>query len=197
MFSEIDWVSLIVALLALWITFADYRRNNYVIVRIIECSCSHPHTVHENQERPFHHFRVLVRNHGIPLYGVSAALRFTDENGAGTFTLPLKKAGDKSEVRDEFGRGMIAEFYWKSYQLDDTDLGFLLSLKDSAKQFSRLCLYSGGYFACDFRIGDVMDRLRPVGIGSHSRSILHSSVKSDVTQKECQSFDTTRSFLGS
>lgn len=160
MFSEIDWVSLTVALLALWITFADYRRNNYVIVRVIECSCSHPQSIHENREQPFHHFRILVRNHGLPLYGLSAALKFTGENGAGTFTLHLKKAGETNGLRDECARGMIAEFYWKSYQLDDTDLGVLLILKDLAKQHARLCLYSGGYFACDFRVGGVMDRLK-------------------------------------
>ena len=160
MFSEIDWVSLTIALLALWIAFADYRRNNYVIVKVMECSCSHPQSINENQQRPFHHFRVLVRNHGIPLYGLSAALKFTDEHGAGTFTLPLRRAGDKEELRNECGRGMIAEFYWKSYQLDDSDLGFLLSLKDVAKQHARLCLYSGGYFARAFRIGGSVERLK-------------------------------------
>lgn len=153
---QIDPLSFIVALLALWIAWADYRRNNYVIVNVIECQCSHPMKMDENKGQLFHHFRVLIRNHGLPLYGVMAILSFNDEHG-GSVAIPLKKAGERNGTHDEFARGMVAEFYFKSYELNKASLACLLLLKNMRKQDAHLRLYSSGYFARDIRIGGFVE----------------------------------------
>jgi hypothetical protein len=48
---------------------------------------------------------------------------------------------------------MLAEFGFKTYQLDPQSKAMLLMLKDPAKQYACLSLYSQGYIAKRWRLG--------------------------------------------
>src|SRR5437660_4987039 len=73
--------SLIVALLALWIAFSNYRRNNFVVLRVRDYGCSYPQSVRENDCQPFCQLRVVIQNLGIPLHNLHMSLCFSSRDG--------------------------------------------------------------------------------------------------------------------
>lgn len=88
------------------------------------------------------------------------ALVFRGKDGSGTMTFPLRRKGEAGDGRDQLAKGMIAEFFLKSHQLSVHDGMFLSSLEDLALQDARLCLYSDGYFATEWRLCTFWDRLK-------------------------------------
>jgi hypothetical protein len=133
----VDWLALTVALVAILYTLRESRRNNSVWLSIEDCVSDGSQSVHENNCQYFHRFTVRIRNNGIPLYGLSAAICFRGADGSGTLTCPIRRkqlAGD----RDEFGKGMIAEFQFKSYEMSRMERAFLTSLESARKQDATL-----------------------------------------------------------
>src|SRR5438552_11719246 len=116
---DLSWITapLIIALVALWLAYSNYRRNNFAIIRVRDCACSYTQSIHENRGQPFYHFRLVIQNLGIPLHNLRMSLSFSGKDGAGRLTFPLK-ASEESALREgEFAKGMITDFSLKSFQL--------------------------------------------------------------------------------
>jgi len=154
---EINWnaITLIIALLALWVAYADYRRNNLAIIRVRDCACSYAQSVDENARQTFCHFQMIIQNLGIPLHNIHMSLSFSGKDGAGRLSLPLK-ASERVVAREgQFAKGMITAFAVKSYQLDKFEVTFLAALEDARKQAASLCLYSDGFLVWEYRLDSV------------------------------------------
>lgn len=162
-----DWSwlnpSLVVAVLALWIARANYRRSNYAVVRLRDCSISYRTLdLHRVQAEPrlYGQLRVVIQNLGIPLHNLQMCLCYTGKDGSGQFTLPLRATG-KSNVREgQFAKGMMTEFSLSSHELDRGDVTFLLALQDTRKQSATLCLYADGYLAWEYQLNGVLDPIK-------------------------------------
>jgi hypothetical protein len=152
--------ALIVALLALYIAYANYRRNNFVVVQIVECTATGLQSATENNWQFFHQFRVLIRNLGIPLHNMTMELCFRETTEHGVLSHYLEKRHDTVGGKDQFAKGMIAEFFLKSYLLKPESFDWLSRLSDPAKQDARFRVYSDGYLAAEIRIASVWDRFK-------------------------------------
>jgi hypothetical protein len=147
----VDWLAFAVSLVAIYVTLQEARRNNAVCVSIEECVASYQQSVHENGGKPFHRFMVRIRNKGIALYGLSAAICFRGSDYSGMHSLSMRRktlVGD----RDEFGKGMTAEFHLKSYEMTAADKEFLAQLKSARNQGATVNFYSQGYLCRSFPV---------------------------------------------
>jgi len=163
----IDLIALATAVVAIWYTIRESRRNNSVVLRIEDCSTSGVEAINENAGQFFHKLTIVIQNRGIALHEVRASISFRDPDEHGRFNLSLerrKRSGD----RDEFAKGMIAEFGFKSYKHEDYGT-FLRLLRNPKAQDAKLCIYSQDYLAASFRIGGLLDRLRSRWNGWASR----------------------------
>lgn len=147
----VDWLALVVALVALLYTNRESRRNSSVWLTIEDCVSDGSQSVNENNCQFFHRLTVKVRNHGIPLYGLSAAICFRGADGSGMLSYPIRRKHLASD-RDEFGKGMIAEFQLKSYEMSKSELTFLTSLESAKKQSATLNFYSQNYLCASFPV---------------------------------------------
>ena len=152
--STFVWVTptLIVALLALYIARANYRRNNFPVIRLVECECSYP-------SLGVCQFWVLIQNLGIPLHNIHLALSFNDASGFGRARMPLNarvrfpaEKPPSPVCEGQYAKGMYAEFSFQTDELSKGDQTFLSLLKDPRKQGACLTLYSDGYRAWQCRL---------------------------------------------
>lgn len=154
-----ELITSITAIVAIVIAIKESRRNNKVILKIIECSACGHGTRHRNGVRSYHELRILLRNCGIALHDVQANISFHPPDDYGIWTMPLKRGGDQGD-RAEFGKGMIGQFGFKSCELSKDEVEFLKVLRDPRKQDAYLSVFSQGYLARSFRIGGPWDRLK-------------------------------------
>ncbi len=152
--------ALFIALLALWYTIRESRRNNSTLLRVCKCKGASRKSIDENNCQFFHYLQIVIRNEGIALHDVSVELSFFDQSGLGTLSFALSQKDGKASGPGEFAKGMISEFFLKSYQFDTRDLELLAKLKDPVKQRARLCVFSQGYLAKEFQIGNWWERLK-------------------------------------
>lgn len=153
----IDLIALFLSFVAIWYTIRESRRNNSVVLRIKDCKSTFSSTgPGENVRKTF---SIIVRNEGISLHNVEANLIFVPSNGHGRINMVVKRRRP-SKGTDEFARGMVAEFYLDSTELDEVGHYFIEELKDLKKQDVNLCIFSQGYLAKEFRIGGRIDRLK-------------------------------------
>lgn len=147
---DFSWVTptLVVALLALWIAFFNYRRNNHVVVQILHCESASTHGIRDRYQL----FRVLLRNLGIPLHDISMHLSFTGPDGSGDATTPLHARDGTRIIAGQFAKGMMAEFEFRTDRMDDREPDFLEMLRDLRTQSARLDLAAGGYRATSFKL---------------------------------------------
>ena len=158
MHSMLEISSFIIAVVAIIYTILESRRNNKVIVRIINVSNSYCIRENENSEKPFNHFLIILKSYGLPLHNMEAKLVFSVENyGTKSFSL---SCADNIEQINEFQKGMISEYHLKSYDLDERGIAMLADLKDPFNQKAKLNLYSQGYLALSIRIGRIKDQLK-------------------------------------
>jgi hypothetical protein len=144
--------SLVVALLALWIGYANYRRNNFAVIRLRACSCSYTRSLLENAGQLFGQLRVEIQNLGIPLHNVALWLRFNYKDAPGNYSYELR-AGDQSGLREgQFVKGAIAEFSLKSYPFDKVDVAIISKLEDPRKQRASLRLFADGFLVWEHRL---------------------------------------------
>src|SRR5579862_4306884 len=89
---DFSWfnLSFVVSLLAIWIAFSDYRRNNFAIIRVRESSWCFTRSIEENATQPFYYLKIVIQNLGIPLYKPNLTLSFSNKDGAGRVSFPLK-----------------------------------------------------------------------------------------------------------
>jgi len=147
----VDWLAFAVSLVAIFVTFRELRRNNAVCLVVEDCRAFSQQAIGKNNGQLFDQFTVRVRNKGMSVYGLTAAICFNGPDGSGRITCPMRRqrlAGDA----DELCKGMIAEFYFKSFELSDLERAFLLSLKSPRAQNARLNFYSQSYLCASFPI---------------------------------------------
>lgn len=150
---------LAVALVAIWFTVRESRRNNSPVLSIKECQSSfHCESMDENNRQPFDAFTIVIQNHGIALHDVKVALWFRDLPEYGSIRLDLDSA-DEGE-HPQFARGMVAKFVMKSYLLDSWGKGMLHRLRDPVEQRAEIHVYSQGYLAYSFKAWSLAERLR-------------------------------------
>lgn len=147
----VDWLAFAVALLAIWIALRESKRNSSVWITIEDCVSDASLSVSENNCQLFHRFSVKIRNHGIPLYGLSVAICFRGVDGSGTLSFPIRRM-DLAGDRDEFSRGMISMFQLKSYEMSTQEKNFLGLLESIRKQDATLNFYSQNYLCASFAI---------------------------------------------
>jgi hypothetical protein len=154
-----DPAAFAMALVAILVTLREVKRNNTVIFSILECSKHGRSSEGENNGQRFDHLLVLVRNVGVPIHDPAMSLNFTGRDGFGRFNIQLHKKNERTGDHDELSKGMIAEFGFKSYELDATATGMLMELEDPAKQDACLFIFSQGYLAKQLRVGGLRDRV--------------------------------------
>jgi hypothetical protein len=154
-----DPIAMVTALVAIYVACREVSRNNTVILNIRECSNVGTTNMGENNNRPFHQLSLLMRNVGIPLHSPEITLTFTGRDGFGRMQVRLQKRSDRTGDHDELSRGMVAEFGFKSYELDQAARRMLMGLEDPAAQNACLLVFSQGYWAKQFRVGGTRDRL--------------------------------------
>ena len=141
--------SLIVALLALWIAWHNYRRNNFAIIRIKHSENSEIHSVHEGS---YSQFKIIVQNLGVPLFNLKMVLFFAVDSGLGRASLTVPANGNKAIKEGQFAKGMITEFAFKTHHMAPEDCVLLSDLKDIKKQRAVLCLYADEFFVWKYRL---------------------------------------------
>jgi hypothetical protein len=154
-----DPIAFLTSLFAVWFAWHESRKNNTVLLKIVDVQCTGRQAINENHCQPFMEFRVLIRNQGIALYDPQLALGYTEQSGFGSMTVPLKRRTKRTGEISQFARGMIAEFGFKTYEMDEHDFHMLNALKDVADQKARLTLFSQGFVAKVFHAGRWRDRL--------------------------------------
>jgi hypothetical protein len=147
---ELGWPapSLIVALLALWIARSNYRRSNFVIVRVLDCSFSFSYY---SAASPKSELKIVIQNIGIPIHNLQMVLGFHGPGYSGWCTVPMK-AGD-SEVREgQFAKGAIAAFSISVQELDRAGSAFLSTLDETGVRTATLRLYADKYLVWERRL---------------------------------------------
>ena len=171
----IDPVAFAVALMAIWFTWKESRRNNTVILKVRECKGSF---VRHITRGDFELFEVWIQNRGISLFNVAVSLGFREKDGSGWLNCPLhsgyKEPGPEIVEAvtippehhtyfaeyPEFARGMVGKFYLNSKEEGPGAERFLRLLDDPGKQEARLTVYAQDYLAYSFRIGGFGDRVK-------------------------------------
>lgn len=142
----------VLAILALWVSYTNYRRSNHAVVRVQNCECSFRSSVDENGGQLFAHFRVRLQNLGIPLHDLRMSLNFRGQDGSGRWSIPLRTDGAETLRAGQFAKGMITEFSFRSYQLTAADVALLATLLDARRQAAALTLFAGGFWAWEYRL---------------------------------------------
>lgn len=155
----LDFLNLAVAVVAILLAIVEMRRGNSVVLRLRRCQYSGRQAVDENRGQAFSELNIVVANKGISLHAMTATIGFRAADGHGWYTLPVPRI-ERGGDGDEFARGMVAQFTFKTYKMDKHDRGFLLALQDPGKQDAVLEFWSQGYLAARFQIGGQWDRLK-------------------------------------
>lgn len=153
-----DPIAFLTSIFAVWFAYSESRKNNKVLVKIIDCKTLYSADLHDRSGITTQ-FKVLVRNQGLSLHDPAMSLRFYDKGGFGTFNIPLKRRDERTGEHSEFSKGMIAEFGLRADEFDRAAISFLTNLEDVAGQDVHLVLFSQGYLAKQIRVGGPRDRL--------------------------------------
>lgn len=171
----VDPVAFVVALVAIWFTWKESRRNNTVILKVRECKGSFVRHITSGE---FQLLELWIQNRGISLYNVAVSLGFRGKNGGGWLTCPLRSGynepGPEIEgaiaipskprtnftVYPEFARGMVGKFYLNSAEEEPGADRFFRLLEDPGRQNACLNVYAQDYLAYSFRIGGFWDGVK-------------------------------------
>lgn len=156
---DTSWLtpSLVVALLSLWIAYTNYRSSNYALMKIHHISCSFPTSLHENNSEMFAHLQIAIRNTGIPLHNIQLALEYRGSSGHGSIFLPFHTSSGTTLKEGQFAKGMIADFYFKTYQLDRAERRMLADIINVFEQDVRICLYADGFRVWELKLRKTSD----------------------------------------
>lgn len=160
-YEAVPVYSLLVAVIAVWFTIRESRRNNNVIVQILKFTYNYSQSLNENNTEPFSQLRIVIQNKGITLHNLRLVLSYTGQDFPGRFSVPIpvkNTSPNSSFCQGEFSKGMTAEFCFKSYEL--SAIGPLKgTLKDIRTQNVTLCIFSQNYLAKIIKIGGPRDRI--------------------------------------
>jgi hypothetical protein len=153
-----DWpiLSLIIALLALYIARSNYHRSNYVIVRILNCelTTNFPRAGSRRTQ-----FKVVVQNVGIPIHNIQMVLGFHGPGYSGWCNVAMK-AGDSDTREGQFAKGAITDFSLCLEELDLAEQSFLSTFDDTGMRTATLTLGADKYRVWEYRLYGFRRRLK-------------------------------------
>jgi len=155
----VDPIAFAVALVAIWFTWKETRRNNRPILKVLKCDGSSTMSV-ESQGKLIHNLEVWIQNRGISLYGVRVVLNFREKDGMGQINCDLQRSSVYDKDCPEFARGMVGAFCLKSNPLIPGDNLFFRMLDNPTKQHACLNVYAQNYLAYSIRIGGFLERAK-------------------------------------
>jgi hypothetical protein len=156
---HLDWpvLSLIVALLALYIARSNYIRSNYVTVWVRDCKTT---TSYARDEGPRTRFTVYVQNVGIPIHNLRMVLGFYGPGYCGWCKVPMKADGTDDVRAGQFAKGAIAAFSLVLEQLDLAGQSMLSTFDKTGMNTATLTLYADKYRVWDYRLHGVRWRFK-------------------------------------
>jgi hypothetical protein len=158
---ELGWPapSLIVALLALWIAYFNYRRGNYVICRVLagEFTTSFDRSGGKKTE-----FKVVIQNVGIPIHNLQMVLGFDGPGYSGRCRVPMKSDATDDTRSGQFAKGAIVAFSLVLEQLDLGGQSFLSTFDKTGMRTATLMLYADKYRVWEYRLYGFRRRLKRV-----------------------------------
>jgi len=155
----ISAVSALSALLAVCLAWRGLRLSNTTVVKIDEVRASFTQCLGENNEEPFGQLTVLIRNKGLALHSMTAALTLKDLERFGQFRIELRRRDAPSEP-GVFAKGMVAEMGLKGYELDDMTRSVLGGVTSPHEHDASICVYSQGYLTAKFKLYGRLDSLK-------------------------------------
>jgi hypothetical protein len=157
-----DPLSLIVATIALVVSYRAFRHDHTTILRILRAEAIGHSGLFDGRLRSFSELRLVIRNIGISLHNVTVFILFRAPGGYGHVSIPIRRYSPTNELADErgeFAHGMIGDFRFQTDRMDAHELRLLASLTDTIGQEVSIQLYSEGYLVKTFKIGVGWDNL--------------------------------------
>jgi hypothetical protein len=146
-----DWpvFTLIVALLALWIARTNYRRSNFVIVRVLDFAFS---TSFDRRGKKSQ-LKVVVQNVGIPVHNLQMVLGFHGPGYSGWCNIPMVAGEDEASTREgQFAKGAITSFSLTVENLDLAARCFFSAFDETGIKTAKLTLFADKYRVWDYRL---------------------------------------------
>lgn len=165
---NIDWsalkpewpvLSLIVALLALWIARSNYRRSNYVICRIFASEFT---TSIDRDRGKKTEFKVVIQNAGIPIHNLQMVLGFHGPGYSGWCRMSMKADATDEMRAGQFAKGAIVAFSLVLEQLDFASQSFLSTFDKTGMRTATFTLYADKYRVWEYRLYGVRQKLKRV-----------------------------------
>jgi hypothetical protein len=142
--------SLVIACCSFIITFFNYCRSNYAVIRVLASENSGGAAAGRGR---YNEFRIVIQNFGIPLHNIGMSLQYSPD-GFGWLNF-LLKTRDKKVIREgQFAKGAITEFVIATDYFDDNDDAFIRSLNDLKSQRARLILHADQYRMWSYNLHD-------------------------------------------
>lgn len=162
MFGPVSICSLIVAAVALWVAWDWRRKSTQHVFLLIRVSSGFTQSVeHPNG---YQHFKMYIRNLGLPFPRMSVVLGFREPNGKGWMSCPLRavdiRTKHSSDSAINVATGEVVQFAWRTYEMDVSEIRFLQALHDLRKQKAVLTVYSCGYIVGTMNPGSLPERIK-------------------------------------
>lgn len=153
-----DWIAVFIALLALYFTIRESRRNGCAILSVTACRWETRMGRAVATDGMESLLILRVRNLGAPLSGFGAAIDFNSPEG-GSFHIPFRI--EPSPGPAVFMRGMEVECVMSNLR-DASNLVCLDLLRSVRDQRTFVSFYAGGYLVHRRRVGGWVDRVAEV-----------------------------------
>ena len=168
MLGDIVWVmpvldiaAVVIAVASITVAIIETRRNNRTSLSLIEASKSFRKIIDKNDSECFQELSLILRNNGLPLHDVKAAITFQGlPPNTGTYSIGLREtaAMAATPAGRELAKGMIVTYRLRSDELDDPTKAMLRLLRSPRHQHARLSVFSQDYLAYTIRIGGWWDQ---------------------------------------
>jgi hypothetical protein len=146
--------AIVISLLALWVSWSNYRRGNTAILKIVRLETSGCSAIDVNNRQPYSVFTVVIKNVGIPLKNPLVVLSgFTR---AGTVHIPLRQMYDDKpiEAGGSLEKGMFGIFALRSFELHPGQRAMIAALADREVEDASIKIASNGFAVASFRLRD-------------------------------------------
>jgi hypothetical protein len=154
----LDVAAVVIAVASITVAIIETRRNNRTSLSLLDAVTSMRGAVNENDGKWFHELSLVLRNNGLPLHDVKAAITFAGiPPNTGTCSIGLREK-ESTQGKRELGKGMIVTYRLRSYDLDETTIAMLRRLQSPRRQHAALRIYSQDYLAYSISIGGWWDK---------------------------------------
>ena len=156
-------ISLAASAAALWVAWDCRKKTTQHVIRLVECSSGFTRSLHEGD---FHRFEIFIKNLGLPIPEMSVALQFSEKDGLSSFSSPMPSLNmitdELSKSAKDVACGVVVRFGWKTNQMQEKDIKFLLLLENLRKQRAVVSVYCAGYRVAVIKPFSLKERLRGV-----------------------------------